>query len=126
MSEYLDLADWRRRVAALYEALRSDERPDPMRLVTFRAARERSTVPIIGLTPKIATARKLALVWGVHSMTTDDPSDFPDMVARATRLATQDGFAEKGDRLVITAGVPFGTPGRTNVLRLARVGEDNP
>lgn len=41
MSEYLDLADWRRRVAALYEALRSDERPDPMRLVTFRAARER-------------------------------------------------------------------------------------
>jgi pyruvate kinase len=93
---------------------------------TFRAARERSAVPIIGLTPRMATARRLALVWGVHSMTTGDPRDFGDMVARAVRLALQDGFAEKGDRLVITAGVPFGTPGRTNVLRLARVGEENP
>ena len=91
----------------------------------LRAARERPRVPyIIGLTPKRETARRLALVWGVHSVETEDAHNFADMVRRACDVAKTEGIAKDGDRLVITAGVPFGTPGMTNVLRVAWVGED--
>ncbi len=90
---------------------------------TMRAARERPEVPVIGLTPSIATARRLAAVWGVHSVHTKDARDFGEMVQFASDHALQDGFALEGDRIVITAGVPFGTPGATNILRIARVGQ---
>ena len=90
---------------------------------SLRAARERPVVPILGLTPNIDTARKLALAWGIHSVHTDDPTGFTDMVERACRLAFRDGFARTGQRVVVTAGVPFGTPGATNVLRIAWVGD---
>ncbi|MDH3703741.1 MAG: pyruvate kinase, partial [Alphaproteobacteria bacterium] len=56
-----------------------------------------------------------------HSVATQDARDFDEMVARASFHAMEDGFAEPGDRIVITAGVPFGTPGATNILRIARV-----
>jgi pyruvate kinase len=90
---------------------------------TVRAARERPDVPIIGLTPNIATARRLAAVWGVHSIHTKDARDFAEMVTLASDHVVRDGFAQPGDRIVITAGVPFGTPGATNILRIARVGQ---
>lgn len=86
-----------------------------------RAARERPDVPILGLTPKLETARRLALVWGVHSVKTGDAHSFGDMVERARRVAAREKLAKPGDRLVITAGVPFGTPGATNILRIAYV-----
>ena len=89
----------------------------------LRAARERPIVPILVLTPKLDTARRLAVVWGVHCVQTEDTTDFTDMVERAGRIALRDAFAAGGDRLVITAGVPFGTPGATNVLRIAWVEE---
>jgi pyruvate kinase len=73
------------------------------------------------ITAKIETARRLALVWGVHSVHTSDITNFTDMVQKAASIALRDGFAEKGARLVVTAGVPFGTPGATNVLRIAWV-----
>jgi pyruvate kinase len=88
-----------------------------------RAARERPDTPILGLTAKPSTARRLALLWGVHWVLTHDISTFAEMVQTATEAARTEGFAEPGQRLVITAGVPFGTPGATNVLRIARVGE---
>ena len=88
---------------------------------TLRAARERPEVPVIGLTPNQNTARRLAMVWGVHSVQTEDVRDFLDMVNKASHHALEDGFAEPGDRIVITAGFPFGTPGSTNILRIARV-----
>jgi pyruvate kinase len=88
---------------------------------TLRAARERPEVPILGLTPKVESARRLALVWGVHSVHTEDAHDFIDMVRHAVDLAKDEGFAVPGERIVITAGVPFGTPGSTNTLRIARV-----
>jgi len=88
---------------------------------TLRAARERPDVPVIGLTPSITTARRLAVVWGVHSIITQDARDFMDMVERASTHVVEDGFAAPGDRIVITAGFPFGTPGSTNILRIARV-----
>ena len=89
----------------------------------LRAARERPNVPVLALTSKIETARRLAIVWGLHCVHTRDVTNFVDMVARATRTANKEGFAAKGDRIVITAGVPFGTPGATNVLRIAWVDE---
>jgi len=88
---------------------------------TLRAARERPDVPILSLTPRIETARRLALVWGVHAVVASDVGNFADMVQKACRLALAHEVAEDGDRVVITAGVPFGTPGATNILRIAWV-----
>ena len=86
---------------------------------TLRAARERPPVPILGLTARGDTARRLSLVWGVHSVETEDLNNFGEMVSKAVSIAAREGFAVPGDRLVITAGVPFGTPGATNILRIA-------
>lgn len=88
---------------------------------TFRAARERPNVPILGLTPNATTARLLTMVWGVHPVLTRELHSFAEMVNDATRVASEEGFAGPGERLVITAGVPFGTPGATNILRIAWV-----
>jgi pyruvate kinase len=88
---------------------------------TFRAARERPDVPILGLTPDIKTARRIMLVWGVHSVKTSYFDDFDDVVASAIDVAQKEGFAKVGQQLVITAGVPFGTPGATNVLRIVKL-----
>jgi len=88
---------------------------------TLRAARERPVVPVLGLTPRADTARKLALAWGVHSVQTEDLKTFRDMVVRAIDAAKHEEFGDIGDPLVITAGVPFGTPGATNILRIAWV-----
>jgi len=88
---------------------------------TLRAARERPPVPIMCLTSKRETARRLALSFGVHPVHTDDVHDFAEMVDKAMVLAHQHGLASIGDRLVVTAGVPFGTPGNTNILRIVWV-----
>ena len=88
---------------------------------TLRCARLRPQVPILGLTPKRETARRLALCWGVHSVLSEDIHSFREMVSKAVAEAQKDGFAKKGDPIVVTAGVPFGTPGATNILRIAWV-----
>ena len=88
---------------------------------TLRASRERPRVPIMGLTPRLDTARRLALAWGVHSVHTDDVQTFRDMVSLSISAARLEEFAEPGDAMAITAGVPFGTPGATNILRIAWV-----
>ena len=88
---------------------------------TLRAARERPDVRILCLTPNLDTARRMTLAWGVHPVQTEDAHNFADMVARAVRVARQQKIANPGERLVITAGVPFGTPGATNILRIAYV-----
>ena len=91
---------------------------------TLRASRERPAVPILGLTPIVQTARRLALAWGVHNVMIADATDFGDMVDTACGVALGEAFAGPGDRIVITAGVPFGTPGSTNTLRIAWVGAE--
>lgn len=88
---------------------------------TLRAARERPDAPILCLTEKIETARRLALCWGTHCVQTQDVQTFSEMVEKACRIAREQGLASKGQRLVVTAGVPFGTPGSTNVLRIALI-----
>lgn len=92
---------------------------------TLRAARERPEVPILALTPHLETARRMALSYGVHAVHTADVSTFTEMVQKAGRIALAHGLAQTGQRLVITAGVPFGTPGSTNILRVAWVEEEN-
>lgn len=82
-------------------------------------------MPIIGLTPSIRTARRMTLVYGVHPVYAAESYDFAGMVAKAVKIALRDGFAKKGDKLVVTAGVPFGMSGTTNTLRIATV-EDVP
>ncbi|PWC36128.1 pyruvate kinase [Azospirillum sp. TSO35-2] len=88
---------------------------------TLRAARERPEVPILCLTASAAASRRLVLAYGVHAVRTEDVQSFSDMVHKAARLAYVQGLADEGQRLVITAGVPFGMPGSTNVLRIAWV-----
>jgi pyruvate kinase len=90
---------------------------------TLRAARERPDVPIVCLTQKVETARRLSLCWGVHTVVSEDVHNFQEMVGKAVAMARNEEFARSGDRLVITAGVPFGTPGATNILRIAWVGD---
>lgn len=85
----------------------------------LRAARERPQAPIMVLTPKLAIARRLSLAWGLHTVKTKDVETFEDMIAKAKRMALRTGLVQAGDRIVITAGVPFGTPGATNVLHIA-------
>ena len=88
---------------------------------SLRAARERPMAPILSITPKVAIARRLALVWGVHSTVSPDVHDVDSMVAAACRTALKEGFGQVGDQIAITAGVPFGQPGTTNLLRIAEI-----
>jgi pyruvate kinase len=90
----------------------------------LRVARERPRPPIVALSPNIATGRRLAVVWGVHCVVTEDARDQDDMVDRACRIAFKEGFAKAGQRVIVVAGVPFGTPGATNMLRIAYVGAE--
>lgn len=69
----------------------------------------------------MVTARKLALAWGVHPVHTADAKDLDEMVGKARQFARDEGFAGSGESIVITAGLPFGTPGATNLLRVAWV-----
>ena len=86
-----------------------------------RAARERPTVPIIGLSPERITARQLALIWGVHNIHALEPKSFSGMIDNACELAKKEGIVKKGDYVVITAGAPIGVSGSTNNLRIARI-----
>ncbi len=87
----------------------------------LRAARERPEAPILSLTPSDATARRLALVWGVHAVVSAETHTMTETVARALRQASHEGFAAKGSEIVVIAGIPFGQPGTTNALQVARV-----
>ncbi len=91
----------------------------------FRIARERPQPPILALTPNRDTARRLALVWGVHAIVTKDASDIDDMARRASKFSNREGFSEEGDRVIVIAGVPFGTPGATNMIRIGFCGAES-
>jgi pyruvate kinase len=89
-----------------------------------RIARERPTVPILVLTSQIATARRLGLLWGAHAVRTKDIGSFEEMVAKGKRMALRHHIGQAGARIIIMAGVPFGTPGSTNVLHIVRLTGD--
>ena len=87
----------------------------------LRIARTRPDCPILGLTTAQETARRMAVVWGVHAVVTGETHTMTETVNRAIRLARLEGFAKSGDDVVVAAGVPFGQPGTTNALRVATV-----
>jgi pyruvate kinase len=91
----------------------------------LRVARERPKPPIVAISPNVATGRRLSLVWGIHCVVATDARDQDDMVSRACRISFKEGFARSGQRIIIVAGVPLGTPGATNMLRIAFVGSDS-
>ncbi|WP_066780919.1 pyruvate kinase [Sphingomonas sp. CCH5-D11] len=86
-----------------------------------RVARERPSVPLLVLTPKLSTARRLGLLWGTHAVHTRDVDSFEEMVAKAKRMALRQGVVKAGDRVIIMAGIPFRTPGATNVLHVVGI-----
>lgn len=91
----------------------------------FRMARERSNATILALAPNVETARRLALVWGVHALSMEDPTDIGDMIFRACRATLKEGFSKIGDKVLVMAGIPFGTPGATNMVRIASITQDH-
>lgn len=115
---------------AICEAMRAAAQTLPIAAtVTFtssgftslRAARERPKVPILCITPHVETARRLSLVWGVHCVQSEDISQVSQMINDACRTALHEGFAKAGEPLCVVAGMPFGTPGTTNLLHIAWV-----
>lgn len=92
---------------------------------TLRAARERSAAPILAIATRAEIARRLALSYGVHAVfAPEDIDSFRSVVVKATAISLEHGLAQQGDRLVITAGVPFGQSGSTNILRIVEIGSE--
>jgi pyruvate kinase len=87
----------------------------------FRIARERPLTPILVMTPNLQTARRMTLVWGVHPVVGEDIHDVTEMAEIGAGAALKEGFAKPGQRVILIAGVPFGTPGSTNMIRIAFV-----
>jgi pyruvate kinase len=81
-------------------------------------------VPLLVLTPSAKTARRMGLLWGAHAVRTRDVANFEEMVGKAKRMALRHGLGKAGDRIVVIAGVPFGTPGSTNVVHVVRLAGD--
>lgn len=86
-----------------------------------RLARDRPYAPILAATPNVEVAQSLSLCWGVTAKVTEDISDFGEMIARADTLASEAG-SENGERIVILSGFPFGRSGKTNTLKISRIG----
>ncbi|MCV0382885.1 MAG: pyruvate kinase [Erythrobacter sp.] len=89
-----------------------------------RVARERPSVPMLVLTPSLDTARRVGLLWGAHAVVTRDIGSFEEMIAKGKRMALRHGFGTGGDKLIALAGVPFGTPGSTNLLNIFTLSGD--
>ncbi|WP_296678540.1 pyruvate kinase [Novosphingobium sp.] len=89
-----------------------------------RVARERPSVPMLVLTPSAKIARRLALLWGTHAVSTKDIGSFEEMIAKGKRMALRHGFGSAGSKLIALAGVPFGTPGSTNLLHVVTLSGD--
>ena len=86
-----------------------------------RVARKRPAVPILALTPSRETSRRLSLLWGTHSVHTDDVDSYEEMVSEAARHAREEDFAKANDMIVAAAGIPFHTVGNTNNIRLIQI-----
>jgi pyruvate kinase len=84
----------------------------------LRVAHERPRTPILSLTPHISVARRLTLVWGVHSTQAVDVTDLDEIVTHATAAVKRHGFGEPGRAVLVAAGTPFGVSGTTNLLRI--------
>ncbi|NCU12631.1 MAG: pyruvate kinase, partial [Sphingomonadaceae bacterium] len=89
-----------------------------------RVARERPAAPMLVMTPSQRIARRLALLWGAHAVNTKDIGSFEEMIGKGKRMALRHGFGSAGSKLIALAGVPFGTPGSTNLLHVVTLSGD--
>lgn len=89
-----------------------------------RVARERPSVPMLVLTPSEQTARRVSLLWGAHAVITKDIGSFEEMIAKGKRMVLRQGFGKAGSKMIALAGVPFGTPGSTNLLHVVTLAGD--
>jgi pyruvate kinase len=87
-----------------------------------RIARKRPAVSILAITPNPQVSRRLCLLWGAHSVLSEDIHSYEEMVERAAEQALQQEFAQPADLIVVVAGIPFGQAGTTNNLRVVQVG----
>ena len=116
------MADGYSRVTGRHGVCIAQNGPGITNFVTGVAAAYWAHSPVVAITPNLNTGRKPSAVWGVHCVVAEDARDQDDMVDRAGRIAFRDGFAKSGQRVIIVAGVPLGTPGATNMVRIAYVG----
>jgi pyruvate kinase len=86
-----------------------------------RIARERPPVPLLAMSASLTTSRRLGLLWGTHAVHTRDVASFEEMVEKGKRMVLRHKLAQGGERVVLMAGIPFGTAGSTNVLHVARL-----
>ena len=86
-----------------------------------RVARKRPAAAILALTPNVATSRRLSLLWGAHSVLTEDVDSYEEMTTKARHHAQDEGFAKPNDIIVVTAGIPFHSAGNTNNIRLMQI-----
>ena len=89
-----------------------------------RVASHRPATPIVAPTPRLSTYRELALVWGVVPLLVDEFNDTDTMIVTATAAARERGMVKDGDLVIITAGVPLGGKGLTNMIKVHQVGEE--
>jgi pyruvate kinase len=86
-----------------------------------RIARERAPVPLLAMSASLHTSRRMGLLWGVHAVHTRDVASFEEMVEKGKRMALRHKIAKGGERIVLMAGIPFGTAGSTNVIHVVRL-----
>ena len=91
----------------------------------YRTSRMRPRTPILALTSDLKTSRKLCLSFGVYPFWAKDVKSFSKIIEKAIDIALREELVVEGQRIVVTAGVPFGAPGSTNTLRIAWVKKDN-
>lgn len=85
-------------------------------------SKHRPECPILGLTPSQQTWRELALWWGIHPVRLSEMSDINVAAKEAINTCVSKGLLKEGELVVITAGVPVGRPGSTNVVEVLTTG----
>ncbi len=86
-----------------------------------RVSKYRPGIPIMAATPSPRQRRRLLISWGVHPFEVSEPPDVLDLFAQGSRLCLEAGVAQKGDLIVITAGLPLAIPGTTNLLKVEKI-----
>jgi len=87
----------------------------------LRVSKYRPKQPIIAVTPNERVVTRLSLPWGVIPILKTEPGEIETVFEFASDVALETGIAEKGDLIVITAGIPLRVPGQTNLLRVQKV-----
>jgi len=86
-----------------------------------RVSKYRPKAIILGVTPNFSTYQRLGLVWGVYPVLVGKTTNTDEMLDIVEELVLSLGLAKKGDQVVVTAGIPWGVPGTTNLLKIQKL-----